>query len=341
MKTFVTGGTGLLGANIIRELLKRGHEVRVLVRAGSNLRAIKNLEIEYYNGDLSDLETLRKGCSGCDFIIHSAANPPGSSSRFSDFVKTNIEGTKNIVRVAENVGVKRMIYVSSCCVFGGGSKEYPGTELSEFTGFRFDSGYINSKYVAQQWVLSEIEKKSLPIVIVNPTMMIGPYDAGPSSGEIILRLLRHQIQFCPMGGKNFIDVRDAAEATCNALRKGTIGECYLLASENLTFSEFFDRFYNVIRERYMKVKVPGFILNAFGLTGDLINLLTKKSLSLNYTNSRQLACKSYFSGNKATKYLGLIQKPIDSAIRDAVDWFARHHYFERDLLSKSINIYAA
>jgi dihydroflavonol-4-reductase len=335
MKTFVTGGTGLLGANLIRELLHRGHQVRALARKRSNLKGIKGLDIELYEGDLSDKQNLYEACKGFDYVIHAAAQTPGSFTNFTDYIRTNLTGTQNMLEAAERASIKRIVYVSSCCVFGGGSKKCPGTELSEFTSFSLDSSYINSKYITQQWVLSEIERKRLPVVIVNPTIMIGPYDSHPNSGEIILRIIRDQIQFCPSGGKNFIDVRDAALATCNALIRGIPGECYLLASQNLTFAELFEKVTRIYGKTDHKITVPGFVLNTLGLTGSFINYLTHKDLKLNYSNLRQLTMESYFSGAKAVRVLGLPQRSVDMAIHDAIEWFANNNYIKMNTSAES------
>ena len=328
MKILVTGATGLLGSNVVRELLKRGQQVRVLVRKESNMISLRGLDIDYFYGDLDDQQRLFEACRGFDYVIHAGAKTPGGETKFSAFVTSNIRGTQNIINAANRAGISRIVYVSSCCVFGGGSLENPGNELSEFTGFRFNSGYINSKYLAYQWVLSQIEKKQLPIVIVNPTLMIGPFDSRPSSGEIILRILSQPVQLCPPGGKNFIDVRDAASATCNALTMGVIGESYLLASENLSFSSFFRKVNNISGRQGCRILVPCSMMNCSGLVGNAIQLMTKHSFPLNFCNARQLSCESYFSGKKAARVLGLNQRPVDKAIRDAIAWFKINGYLE-------------
>lgn len=332
MKTLVTGANGLLGSNLVRELLKRGHEVRALVRRRANLTTLRGLDIEYYFGELLDVKSLTEACRGCDFVIHSAGKLAGNQTKFLDFAATNITGTRNIVGAAENAGIRRMVHISSCCVFGGGSWMNPGTELSEFTGFRFNSGYINSKYLAQQWILSEIEKKGFPIVVVNPTIMLGPFDSRPGSGLMILRALRQYFQLCPSGGKNFIDVRDAATATCNALIHGIPGECYLLGSENLTFAEFFSKVGRISERQGFKIVVPGGLLNCAGLIGNAIRAISSYDIPLNLANSRQLANTSYFSADKAVRALDLPQRPVDDAIRDAISWFVANKYLQSSLL---------
>jgi dihydroflavonol-4-reductase len=336
MKTLVTGANGLLGSNVVRELLARGHKVRVLVRKGSDLRTLNGLDIEFFYGDLlDDQQKLAEACRGCNYVIHSGGKTAGHQTKFSDFASINIKGTKNIVHAAEAAGVRRLVHVSSCCVFGGGSMENPGTELSEFTGFRFNSGYINSKYLAQQWILSEVEKTQFPVVIVNPTLMIGPYDGRPSSGEIILRILRSQLQLCPDAGKNFIDVRDAAVGTCNALTMGSPGECYLLASENISFAGFFAKVNRIYGKDGVRIIVPGGVLKSAGLLGNAFQAITHHEIALNLVNTRQLATESYFSAKKAVRVLGLPQRPVDDAIRSAINWFIRNGYLKPSLVHES------
>lgn len=326
MKTLVTGAGGFLGSNLVRELLRRGHQVRALVRRPEIPETLAGLDVECFEGDLLDAAGLKKACQGADFVIHAAGQLAGSTMQFSDYAAVNITGTRNIVRAAEEAGVSRMVHVSSCCVFAGGSHEHPGTELSEFNGFRLNSGYVNSKYLAQQWVLSEVEKKQFPVVIVNPTIMLGPYDSGPGSGEAILRVLGSPLQLYPGGGKNFIDVRDAAIGACNALTMGIPGACYLLASENLSWKEFFIKVCDIYGLNGLRVPVPRPVMNGAGLIGSAIRALTRYEVSLSLVHSRQLVTESYFTAAKAVRTLALPQHPVDDAIRNAIEWFIANGY---------------
>ena len=326
MKTLVTGANGLLGSNVVRELLRRGHEVRVLVRANADLRTLRGLGIDFFEGDLADEKRLIEACRDCDFVIHAAGKTAGKETAFSDYAGSNIGGTQRIVRAAKKAAIRRMVYVSSCCVFSGGTLENPGTELSEFTGFRYNSGYINSKYLALQWVLSEVERSGFPIVSVNPTLMLGPYDSRPSSGEAILHVLRHNLQPCPTGGKNFVDVRDAAMGTCNALSMGIPGECYLLAGENLSFTDFYAKVDRIYGRPPRRISMPGAVLKGAGLAGNIVRSITRHNISLNYVNACQLATESYFSGSKAARNLDFPLQPVDSAIEDAINWFIENGF---------------
>ena len=235
MKVLVTGANGLLGANIVRELVDRGYDVRILARETSDLTGIESVTFERVNGDILDRDSVDRAVNGCGYVIHSAANTSQWPTNYNHYEPVNVTGTKYVIDAVKKHGVERFVFISSANAFGNGTKEKPGTELTEFSGFKYGSGYMMSKFVAQQLVLVEVEQSNLPAVVVNPTFMIGPYDAKPSSGQIIVMGMGKKIQVSPPGGKNFIHVRDAAIATCNALTMGRTGECYLLANENLTY----------------------------------------------------------------------------------------------------------
>jgi dihydroflavonol-4-reductase len=321
MKVLVTGANGLLGANVVRELESRGKEVRVLVRPTAGLSALEGTGAEVVHGDILDRQSLDRAMKGCDTVIHAAANTSQWPVRYSFYEPVNVLGTQNVMEACRENGISRVIYVSTANTFGPGTKEYPGTELSEFSGFRVGSGYMISKYVAQQNVLMEVEKHNTPVVIVNPTFMIGPYDSKPSSGKIILMGLNKRVQVYPDGGKNFIHVRDAATGVCNAMERGRVGGCYLLAHENLTYREFYERLNRVAGQRPSMVKVPSLVLQAAGRIGTLIERTGKKAAPLNHVNARLLTIGNYYSGKKAVQELGLPQTPIETAITEALSWF--------------------
>ncbi len=218
MKDLVTGANGLLGANIVRELVDRGYDVRILARETSDLSGLKDVKVERVNGDILDPDSIDQAVKGCDYVIHSAANTSQWPTDYIHYEPVNVTGTKYVIDAVKKHLVKRFVFVSSANAFGNGTKERPGTELNEFSGFDIGSGYMISKFVAQQAVLAEVERSNLPAIVVNPTFMIGPYDSKPSSGQIIVMGMGKKIQVSPPGGKNFIHVSDAAIATCLPMR---------------------------------------------------------------------------------------------------------------------------
>ena len=210
MKVLVTGANGLLGVNLIRELVKSGVDVKGFVRPTANLKVLEDLPCEIRRGSILSFEDIHDALQDCDAVIHAASTTSVMPREFEFYRKVNVDSTKNVVNAVLRQGNKRMVHVSTAHAFGPGSKENPGTELSPFTLGRYKSGYINSKYMAQQYVLQHVATHQLDAVVVNPNFIIGPYDAKPSSGKIILLGLGRGVQWCPPGGKNFVHACDVA-----------------------------------------------------------------------------------------------------------------------------------
>jgi dihydroflavonol-4-reductase len=243
---------------------------------------------------------------------------------FGHYEEINVKATLLLLEVVKILGIKKLIYVSTANCFGYGSKKSPATELSEFRFFNYNSGYIMSKFIAQQHVLKEIEKSQLPVVIVNPAFMIGPYDSKPSSGKIIMMGLNKKILFCPPGGKSFVDVRDAAVAVCNAITLGKHGECYLLANHNLSYWEFFETLSITREQAQTKIKLPKLLILTIGIAGSVYEKLTRKPAPLNFTNARLLCLPLHYNGDKARRELQMPQTSIHQTLADALHWFERN-----------------
>lgn len=325
MKALVTGASGLLGGNVVRELIRRGIEVKIFVRSLKEIPALKGLKFEQYSGSLTSREDLFAAAQGCDIIVHTAAITDQWPTAYEHYEAVNVKATIMLLEVVKQLHIKKMIYVSTANTFGYGTKEKPADELSEFRFFNYNSGYIMSKFLAQQHVLREIEKSHLPVVIVNPAFMIGPYDSKPSSGKIILMGLNKKIMLCPSGGKCFVDVRDAAVAVCNAITMGKDGECYLLANQNMSYWEFFEML-SVIREMpQTKILLPKFLILFIGMLGSLYEKLTGKPAKLNFTNARLLGLTLYYNGNKAVEELQMPLTPVRKSVTDALNWFENNN----------------
>jgi len=165
----------------------------------------------------------------------------------------------------------------------------------------------------------------LNAVIVNPTFMIGAYDAKPSSGRIFIHFLKSKMVFYPRGGKNFIDVKCAATAICNAIESGQSGKKYVLAGENLSYKEFLDSLRKVEKTKFINVLIPNVLLIAAGLAGSLIRLAGFKA-ELNYYNAKILSMQEVISGADSERELSLPKTDMVSAIQDAVTWFKENGY---------------
>lgn len=327
-KVLVTGANGFLGANLTRELFRLGYEVKMMVRPTADLKAIADIPCEMFFGRIDHKEEVQKAVAGCNIVIHTASITEQWDIAFEDYERINFTGTKNIVEACIAHKVEKFIHVSTANTMGPGNKEHPGSELSGFALFAANSGYINSKYLAQQYVLEQIEHKKLPGIIVNPTFMIGPNDTKPSSGKLILYGLGKKVLFYPPGGKNFVHIRDVCQGIIKAIDKGKIGDCYLLAGHNLSYKEFFGLLNRIAKEPKLIIRIPAFVLKLAGMIGSATERLTGGSRKLNYSAAYLLCLENYYSGKKSERELLVKYTPVEDAIADALSWFKENAYFQ-------------
>lgn len=324
MRALVTGGNGFLGANLIKELSSFGWQVRAMVRNTADLRSLKGLEYEMFHGEITNNEHIKKAAEGCSIIIHTAANT-SQNALLSEYYDVNVNGTKNVIDAVKYNRIGRLIFVSTANTFGNGTKEIPGNEEIPINPVFARSGYAKSKLIAQQLVLEAVKKEKINATVVNPSFMIGPNDAKPSSGRIILHYYKKRLLLLPPGGKSFIHVKDVVRGICNAIDKGKSGECYLLTNENLTYAEFFDKLSEITGISQTKIMLPAAILRTTGVFGNLAVKLGIRT-EINMVNAQMLCEENYFSAAKAISDLKLPQTPVKDAIKDAVEWFSDNGY---------------
>lgn len=321
MKVLVTGADGLLGSNLIRELLDRNYEVRGFLEVGRDSGTLTGLKIERFYGDLLNQENVNKAVREMDVIIHAAANTSVSPARSEMVRRVNIEGTRNVVNACVGSNVERFIYVGSANSFGYGSKENPGSENTPATSQKYKFDYMDSKREAQDLVLEAIKQQDLPGIIVNPTLMFGKYDSVPGTGKIILGVYNKIIPGYTSGGNNYIYVKDVAVGIVNAINKGQIGHCYIFGNENLTFKEFFDKIARAIGCEAPKYKVPNVIVMAIGFLNSFVGAITRKAPTLSYRIARLSCDGRYYSVEKARNELQLPNTPMEVAIQEAFQYF--------------------
>ena len=325
MKVLVTGANGLLASNLVRELLIAGYEVRGLVRENSNLLPLKKTGIELFKGDISNPGDVHKAIAGCNIVVHAAARTTQWPTHFQAYKKENVDATRLLLDEAVRMSIERFIFVSSANAFNPGSLTDPGTEQSSFN-HAGKSGYMVSKYQAQKLVLDEFHHSGLHTLVVNPTFMLGKYDAKPSSGQIILMAQGKILMGCPRGGKNFVHVADAARGIVNAITLGKPGECYLLANENLSYYEFFSRLRQVTGTPRRLFRLSADVIRTGGTLGTIYSKLTSGTVKLDRINAELLCTDNYYSPGKAVKELKMPQTPVSKAIEDSLEWFGQMGY---------------
>jgi dihydroflavonol-4-reductase len=323
---FVTGADGMLGSSICRELIEQGYKIKAMCMKGRATNTINDLPVEMVFGDILDKKFLMHEMLGCDYVIHIAALLSVWPRRSDLMKKVNIQGTQNVMEIAKELKMERMVHIGTASSFGHGEKNNPGNENSAYAGFKFGMDYIESKYQAQLLLLKEYKDSGFPVIILNPTFMIGPFDFGPSSGQMLIAICKDKLKWYNRGGKNFVCSVDVAKAAVNALTKGRLGECYIAGNENLTYKEFFIKAFKSINKTFNMKPVSSSILLSLGFFSSAIARLNKKKPKLSYGMTLLAKENQYFSSKKAVTELNMPQTPIEDGIAQSVEWFKNNGY---------------
>ncbi len=327
MKIFLTGTSGLLGSNVARELLRRGYAVRGLFRDHEDVSDYKDIApFEPFYGDITDPAKMEEAVQGCQVVIHAAADTGLWPDRSPAYVATNVEGTRHIMQACQKAGVQRMIYVSSANTLGFGTKQHPGNEQTPPQFAQYGLGYMETKYQAQQMLLQAFRENNFPVVIVNPTFMIGPHDHKPSSGRMVLAVSEGKVPGYPLGGKNYVYVGDAATAIVNAIEMGRLGECYILGHVNLSYREMFTKVAQIVGVRPPRLPIPPVLTKGFGLLGSAYGKVFHKTPNVSYKMARVACDGHYFTAQKAVEELNMPQTSLDIAIKECYEWFKTNGY---------------
>ncbi|MCG8306632.1 MAG: NAD-dependent epimerase/dehydratase family protein [Cytophagales bacterium] len=320
-RVLVTGANGLLGANIISQLIKYGYEAIAMVRRGSNQKSLNGLKCDVFEGSFTSMNDLSEIIPKCEYVIHAAARTKHVPNDWQSFQESNVDGTAMLIAYCKNVAIKRFIYVSSANCFANGSIDSPGDETGKFMQWLKGSGYAWSKYLGQKMVIQEFKRNNFPGLVVAPTFIIGERDARPSSGQLLLYILKNRMVFYPPGGKSFVDADFASNAIVNALTYGRLGHSYLIAGENMTYKDFYLLVKKTYKLRQIHFTIPGPMLKLAGYIGTLIEKVFRISLPLNHVNQRLICLDNYFSGAKAQEELHLKPTDIENSIFKSIKWF--------------------
>jgi dihydroflavonol-4-reductase len=330
MKVLVTGPDGVLGSNLVRELIKRDHDISVLLLEGSRSPTLSGLEIKKHYGNILNAKDLENCIAGKDIVIHCAASTSIFPARDEFVNKTNIEGTQNIIDACLKHKIHRLIHIGTANSFGyGTTTENPGNEENPYVSEKYGLDYMDSKRKAQEIILKSVEKEGLPAVIVNPTFILGPYDSKPSAGTMVLAIHKGKIPGYTKGGKNYVAAKDVSIAVANALTMGRIGQCYILGNENLLYKEAFKKIADVIGAKAPTLKFSPFIAKSYGSLTSFFARIFK----FHPTVTKELAAIScdthFYSSEKARKELGLPVTPIEEAVKECFDWFKENDYLNK------------
>jgi dihydroflavonol-4-reductase len=324
----VTGGTGFVGTNLVRELLKDGRPVRVLARKGSDRRALAGLDVEIAEGDLLDSASLRAAVRGAATVFHVAADYRLWARDPRDIYRANVDGTRALLQASGDAGVARIVYTSSVGALGIPRDGTPGTEDTPVTLDDMVGPYKRSKFLGEQVAL-EFARKGLPVVVVNPSAPIGPWDVKPTpTGQMVVDALHGKLFATVDTGLNLVHVRDVARGHLLAEARGKIGEKYILghADGNLSLAAIGRLIADVSGGTPPRLRIPYAVAWCAAACSEGFARVTGGVPKVPLDAVRMARKRMYFSPGKAVRELGLPQTPVREAVSDAVQWFFAHGY---------------
>ena len=326
MKVLITGADGMLGSHLCREALRQGYEVRAMVLPNSKITVLDELPLEKVFGNITDAQSMDQLVKGCDYVINAAASTQIWPRRSKQVWEVNLQGVKNLVTAAQNHQVKRFIQIGSASSFGHGSPEKPGNEETLYNSKAYNMDYVDSKQSAQTWLLKMHQDSNFPVIVINPTYMIGAFDSGPSSGKMVMSLLKGALPGYSSGMKNFVATKDVARASINSLEKGKLGNCYIAGNENLTFESFFKKACSVHGIKFKLKRIPDPIILLVGLINSIWARISGKAPKLGYNMAKQAIMKQCFNPTRARLELELPATPIEEALKDCINWWRENNY---------------
>ena len=324
----VTGGTGFVGANVVRELLRENRRVRVLARAGGDRRALAGLDVEIAEGDLLDAASLARAVRGAGTVFHVAADYRLWAPDPAVILRANVDGTRNLLQASGEAGVTRIVHTSSVGALGIPRDGQPGTEDTPVGLDDMVGPYKRSKFLSEQVAL-EFARKGLPVVVVNPSAPIGPWDVKPTpTGQMVIDALTGRLFAIVDTGLNLVHVRDVARGHLLAESRGRVGEKYILghAEGNLSLAAIGRLIAEMSGARAPRVRIPYVVAWCAAACSQGFARLTGGTPRVPIDAVRMSRKRMYFSPAKAIRELGLPQTPVRDAVRDAAQWFSEHGY---------------
>lgn len=336
MRLLVTGGTGFVGAHVVRQLLARGHQVRVTTRPSSPTLTLEGLAVERFTADITKLEDCRAAAEGCDGIFHVAGNFDSSPGGEERMFAIHVTATRALCDAAVDLGIRRLVLCSSSITLPFGPRERPATEDDPDpfpTGSPYHGPlkvYRETKLTSEQLAFRYLDQ-GLEVVVVNPDFIVGAWDLKPTSGQLILQMARTAwIPFYPPGGKNFIDAEDCGLGHVLAFERGVPGRRYLLGNENLTYREFMAIVAWVLHKPAPVFPLPLLLGQVVGKAGELAQgILPPEIASLGTGLVESMFKERYRSPALARRELGLPATPIVRSVERAWRWFQTHGYVNR------------
>jgi len=328
-KVLITGATGFIGNHVARLCLERGKDVRVMVMPGEDRSPLDGMEVEFVEGNLLDPDSLPKAVAGVEQLYHLAALFAIWTKDPDLHYKINVDGARHMMESAMRAGVQKIVYTSSIAAIGVAGGGQLANEETPFNCWPWASEYILSKFISHH-VVKGMLADGLPATTVMPGLPFGPGDRAPTpTGTMIIGTLRGKMKNYWDGGVCPVDVRDVAMGHILAMEKGVIGQDYILANTqaNMSNREFLQLIGQIGGvEQVARNKVSTKTMLRVARTMEFISKITGRAPMTTVKNTRFVLQDCHVDASKAIRELGLPQTPIETALKDSIDWFRSNGY---------------
>jgi dihydroflavonol-4-reductase len=320
MNVLVTGATGLVGGAVVAELLARGHQVRALVRASSDLSNLDPARVELVRGDVLDRPSVEQALRGCQAVIQTAGMADLGGDRKALFA-VNAGGVEVVLGAALAAGVERAVLTSSTAVLGGSRVPRVMDEETTSSAETLGLNYFVSKKRGEETAF-EFSDRGLPLVVVRPSFVLGPGDVYRSSASIVMALAKRKLPVYVQGGASFCDVRDVARGHVEALERGRAGEAYILGGHNLTMDEMMKR---VCRMAGVPTpqRIPYALASVASRAMGMLSAIGGPPPATHPDLLKASALYTFVTSAKAQRELGYTIRPFDQSVRDTLRWFVQ------------------
>jgi dihydroflavonol-4-reductase len=318
----VTGGAGFIGSHLVRLLVDRGEAVRVLERPGAAADHLPLDQIDLVRADVRDRAAMESAVRSCREVYHLAANPHLWAKRRGLFRQVNYLGTVNVLEAALAAGVRRIVHTSTESILTRARQTNPIAEDQHVSIRDVIGPYCRSKYRAERHALG-LARAGAPVVVVNPTLPVGPGDLGRSPPtQMMLDFCRGKRREYLDAELNLIDVRDVAEGMVRAMERGRPGRRYLLGHENLSIRAVFALLAELTGVPEPHRRVPYAVaLTAAYVSEFVADVVTHRPPAATVTGVKLTRRKMHFDPRRTLQELGLRPRPVGESLADAVAWF--------------------
>lgn len=318
----ITGASGFVGSAVAQVFRTAGYPVRALVRASSPRTNLQDDGIVLAEGDIRDRAAVARALDGVRYLVHTAADYRLWAPSPRDIIDTNVEGTRIVMEEALRAGVERIVYTSSVATLSLDKDGAPADESRPLPANEAVGAYKQSKVIAERLVEDMAARQDLPVVIVNPSTPIGPRDVKPTpTGRIIVEAASGRMPAFVDTGLNLVHVDDVAMGHLAALRRGRIGERYILGGENVLLSAMLGDIAGLVGRRPPSVRLPRSLIYPLAVGAEAVARLTGRTPFVTRDGLRMARYRMFFTDAKARRELGYEARPYRDGLGDAIAWF--------------------